>query len=243
MAQKKLLFILKLFVLSFAADLRTFAAHADNCENSNMCIIKGKDDLNYDNKDSGKDNELWVRNLNEQALSATLQNLMDLAERTQIYGEDYYSNDGYDSDSGLSKSFNNRLLVSDKLMVFVSSSMPVSVLQTYVKEGGKYNAILVFKGLPDNSFKSLANLVKLVQEEGSKNSMQIDEEAFDRYKVTEVPVIVLSKEENGKLLESSKLTFDKIRGNIGIKAALHKFSEQGELKDLAQELLLQKDAM
>ena len=127
------------------------------------------------------------------------------------------------------------------LLVFVSSSMPVSLLKSYAMEAAKYNGTLVFKGLPGGSFLELSKIINEIYEgydetKNAASSCVIDDEAFARFGITSVPSFVLVKTDPSDVLEES-VTYDKIVGNIGIRAALEKISETGEFKEEAVTLL------
>ena len=194
MAQKKLLSLVILLVISII-NLSSFGMNND---------------------------ETWVKNLNSQALNMTWQNLLDLAQGSNPYGENYD---------------HKQINKAGKIMVFVSTSMPTSLLKVYAKEAKTYGAILMFKGLPDNSFKALSHLVMNIYEDGGNEAMQLDDEAFDKYEVKLVPTIVLAKEEDCMPSQVCKVEFDKIVGNIGLKSALEQFAKDGELETIAKEKL------
>jgi hypothetical protein len=71
---------------------------------------------------------------------------------------------------------------------------------------------------------------------GFDGIVQIQEDAFDNYKVSVVPTIVLAKEEGGKL------TFDKVSGNISIFSALEIFSYIGDMSIEAKNILAKVNA-
>jgi|GEM_PF-4860099 len=126
------------------------------------------------------------------------------------------------------------------LRIFVSNSMPRPLLKAYSIEARKYNGALVFKGLPDGSFKAMSELVQylsadLDQEENF--AIQIDDEVFDKFGVTAVPTFVLSQERECTEAIGCQNSYDKISGNIGIKAALEKFAQSGELKEASAKIL------
>jgi len=63
--------------------------------------------------------------------------------------------------------------------IFVSNGMSKNLLKSYVKLAKKYNAILVFNGLPNGSWHKLSQLVTEIS--GDKPelvALQIDDEAF-----------------------------------------------------------------
>ena len=121
--------------------------------------------------------------------------------------------------------------------IFVSSSMSINLLKSYAKSAKKYNAILVFQGLPDGSWHKLSNLVSEIS--GNDNAaiaMQIDDEAFNQFGITNVPSFVLAKEEE-IFSANPKVTFDKVTGSIGVKKALEVFADGGQLADIARNHL------
>ena len=120
------------------------------------------------------------------------------------------------------------------LYIFVSTSMPKPLLKSYLSEVNKYGGVLVFKGLPQGSFKELTKLV--IDITGNNGSLQdiaanvtIDDEAYARFKVVSVPTIVLSKEDDYHPNQTAVLKFDKMVGNVGVKYSLEEFSRSGEL--------------
>jgi len=169
--------------------------------------------------------EEWANNLSQNAMDMTWQNLKGQLEGSKIYGDDY-------SDQSIKKR-------AGRLMVFVSSSMNTSLLKSYAKEAEKYGGVLVFKGLPGGTFKELDKLVTAIQDENDDCPMQIDDETFELYGINKVPAIILSREDDCAPWQTCKLSYDKIIGNIGIKFALEKFRDEGELSNLAGELLQQ----
>lgn len=127
-----------------------------------------------------------------------------------------------------------------KLQIFVSSSMPKTLLQNYAKEATLYDAVLVFRGLPEGSFRALSDLVMSISDDsGSSAAMQIDDEAFAKFKVTTAPTIIFSKESAFLDFDSDKARpiYDKVQGNIAIKYALELFADSGELRKEAQGAL------
>lgn len=128
---------------------------------------------------------------------------------------------------------------SSTLKVFVSSSMSTELLKTYVKEAKRYGAVLVFNGLPGNSWVKLNKTVMEIVEDQEGVGIQIDPEEFDRFNIKTVPAFVLLKEDNqatytSKKAEEDRVIYDKVTGNIGTEAALRLFAEQGELGAMAR---------
>ena len=131
------------------------------------------------------------------------------------------------------------VLTNVVLRIFVSSSMPIPLLKQYHKQAVKYGGSLVFNGVMNGSFKELAKLVTQISE-SEDGAIQIDDESFAKYGVNSVPVFVLAKEKDCIMNDDCKIgtnSYDKITGNIGVKSALEKFAENGDLSVEAQELL------
>lgn len=123
------------------------------------------------------------------------------------------------------------------LQIFVSSSMPRQLLKAYAKEASRYDGVLVFRGLPQGSFRKITDLVMDISDKNQPCAMQIDDEAFTGFGVGAVPAIVLSKPAAQFDEQKGEGKFDKVYGNITIKAALELFSESGDLATNAKELL------
>ena len=128
---------------------------------------------------------------------------------------------------------------SSTLKVFVSSSMGKELLKTYVKEARSYGGVLVFNGLPDNSWVKLNNMIMEIVEDQEGVGIQIDPEEFDRFNIKTVPAFVLIKEADwitgtSEEMAEDRVIYDKVTGNIGTEAALRLFAEQGELGAMAR---------
>ena len=123
------------------------------------------------------------------------------------------------------------------LQIFVSSSMSRESLKSYVREAHRYNGVLVFRGLPQGSFRKLTDLVMDISGEQYKVAMQIDDEAFAQFGIKAVPAIVLTVPASMFSEQTARERFDKITGHITIKAALKTFAAQGDLAINAREWL------
>ena len=131
---------------------------------------------------------------------------------------------------------------SSILKVFVSSSMGPELLKTYVRQAKRYGGVLVFNGLPDNSWVKLNKTVTEIVGNEEGVGIQIDPEESDRFNIKTVPAFVLIKEADlitGTSEEPAedKVIYDKVTGNIGIETALRLFAEKGELGLEAQAKL------
>lgn len=128
------------------------------------------------------------------------------------------------------------------LKVFISSSMGPELLKTYVRQARRYGGVLVFNGLPDNSWVKLNKTVTEIVGNEEGVGIQIDPEEFDRFNIKTVPAFVLIKEADlitdiSEEPAEDKVIYDKVTGNIGIETALRLFAEKGELGLEAQAKL------
>ena len=102
--------------------------------------------------------------------------------------------------------------------------------------------MLVFNGLPGNSWVKLNNMIMEIVEDQEGVGIQIDPEEFDIFNIKTVPAFVLIKEADlitdiSEEPAEDKVIYDKVTGNIGIESALRLFAEKGELGLEAQAKL------
>jgi len=102
--------------------------------------------------------------------------------------------------------------------VFVSFSMPDTLLIQTFREAEKLNLPVYIKGLHKNSMKLTAKKIMEYTKEVPDLSLQIDPTLFDKYGINQVPAVV---SDNGQV-------FDVIYGNLKLKEALNRISETGE---------------
>lgn len=210
MAQKKLLCILTFLVL-----------YSSSAQSNECCRFK-QDDLDFSQDIATRSREMALSEMKKKWLE--LENM--LGSNYRLGGVDNEESENY-KDTELGVSFR----------IFVSSSMSKHLLRSYAKIAKNYGAVLVFNGLPEGSWSKLSELVNEISENDPELvAMQIDDEAFKEFDIRRVPSFVLSKEED-MFLETSKITFDKISGSIGIRRALETFRDQGELGEIAQRKL------
>lgn len=103
---------------------------------------------------------------------------------------------------------------SDKILIFVSFSMPESSLKALadnIKLSG-HKATLILRGLVDNSFKKTASKIREMEAE-----VEINPGSFEDYKITKVPTFVLLQD--GK--EATRLSVH-----------IHPFCNQRNLVDI-----------
>jgi type-F conjugative transfer system pilin assembly protein TrbC len=125
------------------------------------------------------------------------------------------------------------------LRVFVSTSMNNELLKRYVNDAKIYGAVLVFKGLPDGSWRALSRLITEIAGDDDRVAIQIDDEAFAHFGINSVPSFILSHEEGRWQGDQRPEIHDKVLGNIGIRGALRLIAEEGELAAIASKILKQ----
>ncbi|MBW8308642.1 MAG: type-F conjugative transfer system pilin assembly protein TrbC [Candidatus Paracaedibacteraceae bacterium] len=114
---------------------------------------------------------------------------------------------------------------SDKkedLIIFVSLGMPKEALKKYYLDAEAVGGRLIIQGLVNNSFiethKALVDL---------NINIDIDPTLFDRYEVSQVPVI----------MSTAGRQKDQIAGNMTLESALETFSKEGDTSKQANEML------
>jgi type-F conjugative transfer system pilin assembly protein TrbC len=103
-----------------------------------------------------------------------------------------------------------------KIIIFVSLSMPKNSLMVLMQEAEKYQAILVMRGLKDDSFKQTAIFLKELNENANIGGIEINPKLFEEYTITQVPTFVLVK--NGQEIA-------RLKGNVSLDFAHLRLSE------------------
>ena len=111
---------------------------------------------------------------------------------------------------------------TSKILVFISLSMPSESLKRLFTEAEQQKAVLVLRGLKNNSFKETAQVLRELSVSAS-----IDPNLFDKHQITVVPTFVYLKNDeaanphgNVNLKNDETLT---LRGNVSLSYALEKF--------------------
>ena len=210
MAQKKLLHVLKLLAVLVLTSLPIIATAEDVIE----------------------------KNLQAEFLQMHNDNIKNIWEKFKELYADYF---GKDSSSNLPEftvtqdrfdSLNN----NSNLYVLVSSSMPKNLLNEYLRDAKRYGATIVFRGLPNGSFKELMDfLLELFagKDDLKNHAIIIDEELFEQFRVNVVPAIVLEEQIEFNPCERMTGKFDKVTGAVKLRYALELFERSGELSSIS----------
>ena len=153
----------------------------------------------------------------------------DFIQRMEVRAKEYFG-----EDNGM-----DMLKPRPALQIFVSGSMPKSLLKDYARAASIYGGVLVFRGLPEGSMIKLTQLVSDISDEDYPAAMQIDDESFDMYGIDSVPAIVLSQSAGFGQINKDIPLHDKIYGNVLLEYALESFAKNDDLSDKAHELLIE----
>lgn len=96
-----------------------------------------------------------------------------------------------------------------QILVFVSFSLPEASLKILAQESEKHNAVLVMRGLQEDSFVKTA---QKLQELGI--TVDLHPDLFERHQVTAVPTFLLLKEGH---------PISRLQGNVTLDFATQKF--------------------
>ena len=113
-------------------------------------------------------------------------------------------------------------VITPQFMIFVSFSLPDSVLKALFEQSIKYNGRLVVRGLIDNSFPTTQKRLKALG-----ITVDIDPPVFEKHDVKRVPTFVVSP-------SKKSIEHDKVSGNISCTSALEMFAREGHFKDLSR---------
>lgn len=110
--------------------------------------------------------------------------------------------------------------------VFVSFSMPDTLLLQTLKGAEKHHVPVYINGLHENSMKATALKIMKYSKEVPGLSLQIDPTAFEKYGIHQVPAVVV---DNGR-------DFDVIYGNLSLFESLSHIETHGETGFMKREM-------
>ena len=133
---------------------------------------------------------------------------------------------------------------------FISFSMPEESLKELAIQLKKIDGVMVLRGLDQDSFVKTAKRIRELNKDGVKAI--IHPKLFDLFHITQVPTYVFFKSngldvnlESNKEREKAKNevndkknNFDKLIGNVTVKYALERFTEDGDCKREAEGILI-----
>ena len=117
----------------------------------------------------------------------------------------------------------------DDLVVFVSLSMPKESLRALAEQSSRYGAVMVFRGLKDNSLKATMFAMKDIIGNNHKVNMQINPVVFSKLDVKQVPTFAVIKGRNIAEGDSQACAppsaYMSVAGDVPLGYALGKLAE------------------
>lgn len=105
----------------------------------------------------------------------------------------------------------------EKILIFVSFSMPKESIKNWISEAQSLHAPVILRGFVNNSFKeTVTAIANLIQDKKAHGGLQIDPILFKLYHITEVPAVIRVHDD----------TYDVLYGNVSLDYALKKLREE-----------------
>lgn len=110
--------------------------------------------------------------------------------------------------------------------VFVSFSMPNTLLEDVLTDASRRHTPAILNGLVHNSMKETAEKIFTLSQTIPDLELQIDPTLFERFNIHQIPALVV---ERGRL-------FDVIYGNLTIQEELSRIGRTGDIHVTADEI-------
>lgn len=117
------------------------------------------------------------------------------------------------------------------ILIFVSFSMPKSLLWIYQEQAQLYGARIVIRGLVENDFKKTVQAMDLG--DGKIMTLDVNPMLFKDYGIAKVPSVVIAGDEESRNLE------DQFTGTISLTYALEESMARGHQKEFSSKILKQ----
>lgn len=118
----------------------------------------------------------------------------------------------------------------DQVMVFISFSMPPESIKRLIREAHRVDGVLVLQGFVEGSYQKTAE--RIVELGASVGNIQINPDAFHKYKVTQVPTFALIESDKQEQidLEGCALpdSFVSVVGDVSLRYAMEAMARQRE---------------
>ena len=119
-----------------------------------------------------------------------------------------------------------------RFIAFASLSMPPAALRAMADDVGRAGGVVVLRGLPGGSAKTLtAALAKVAADGGKLDAVGIDPRLFRAFGVEAVPTYVVSSSDfdlcDGFECRTQVPPHDRMSGNVSVSYALETFAQGG----------------
>jgi conjugal transfer pilus assembly protein TrbC len=108
-----------------------------------------------------------------------------------------------------------------RLLIFVSMSMPEASLKRLAEDAARANAVLVLRGLVNDSMQQTLRAVKAILGDKGAAAWEIDPPAFVRYGIAAAPTYVIARHANDNAND-----FVAIEGDVTLAYALDLIARQ-----------------
>lgn len=128
-------------------------------------------------------------------------------------------------------------------ILFVSFSMPESLLLGLADQAAQFNIPVVIKGLVNNDFKQTVATFSRLSHEAQKQQLNfkgvsVDPVWFTQFNITAVPALVVSYRPSASVRANQP--FDVVYGNTQLKKGLEIIAERGENASLVAKKILEQ---
>jgi conjugal transfer pilus assembly protein TrbC len=113
-------------------------------------------------------------------------------------------------------------------MVFASFTMPNESLKRLIADANRAGGVVVMRGFKDGSIKATALAIQGLGE--ASGNVQVNPNAFTKYRISAVPAVVLVKPEGSDLVDNQGCALpDKyvmVAGDVGLSYALEEIERR-----------------
>lgn len=125
------------------------------------------------------------------------------------------------------------------LLIFVSTSMPDSMLKNFAWQAREFGAVLMMRGFVDDKMSSTKDRLSKIDPEAN---WEINPEPFKTFRIDKVPAIVVADATNTSVTEDGcavPTAFTSVFGDITVASALDKIALRGQASTapMAKQLL------
>lgn len=129
--------------------------------------------------------------------------------------------------------------VADGLVVFASLSMPKPSLQKLIADTARAGGSVLLRGFKDGSFKATAVAINKLAGSAGAASVQINPDAFVKYRVKAVPTVALLRTDAEEKLDAEGCAlpdaYASVAGDVGLDYALKELEKRApRFRDLAR---------